>query len=801
MSDSHHTDELKRAVPDDLRTAWAAAANALHAAERAAERADTMDADRDAQGQFMAILAHELKNPLNAIYGYAQLLQRTQFDEDKRQDKLHTIETAAKHLIGLVGDILTSQQIESGKLEIDTEQFALAPLIEEVAALERAVIEANGNRLKLEVPSDVGTITSDRRRVAQILINLLSNAAKFTQNGSVTVAVWRDEDRSLRFSVTDTGSGIAPERKAQLFEAFSAIGGKQARLAGGHGLGLYITAGLVRRLGGNISVESEVGIGTSMTVWLPDLGSYRRTDGTKDATLLTMAFRQSLPALDPQLQQIDADVFFLGSVYETLTTLDSESRVMPCLARSWHRIDPRTWMLRLDPTARFQNGDLFGAEDVLATFRRLRRLQDDPNCEIHSSIPDLIACEALESHAIVLKCREPAPLFLQRLAAVPIIHRAAGDIPLGAFEISHAIGTGPYRLTDYGAYGLRLMAHPRPGKPSAQWGVVIGRRIRTTLEAEDAILSGRVDVAPHVGRALPQRFEREADVRILRPVTDTMLFLQPNVLPEARGMAFWPDGKPVDANPLADRRVRRALSHAIDRTFLVRHALMDNGKPLAGPVPPHFYGCDPTLTPDAYDPALARQLLAGAGYPEGLTLAICALDDIESSDRHVLRALQAQLATCGIGLKASYGSLRDFARYDPQPAFGLLLMNWIAELPDAEDVLRDFTATFDPAQGFGSCNYGIISDPELDRSLRQAARELDRAKRGTLLRRACRAVSCESWLIPLVQPTECIAYRGHLEIVGRYHMWTRPDHVIPRTTNPSSADGTPTISRGSQHTK
>ena len=782
VSETKRSADFKRQDLERLHAAWAAAAEALHAAERAQQAADSMRADRDAQSRFMAILAHELKNPLNAIYGYAQFLRQPEAPSDAagRQDKLATIEAASKHLIGLVGDILTSEQIESENLEIDPELFELKPLIEEVAALERAAIESNGNHLILLLPPDAGTITTDRRRLAQILINLLSNAAKFTRNGEVAVTIVRDEDNSLRLTVTDTGAGIPPERKAELFEAFSAIGGKEARLAGGHGLGLHITAGLVQRLSGSISVDSELGKGTRMTVWLPDLRTQRRTERPGEADLLTMGFTQSLPALDPLLQQVDADTFMLGSVFECLTMIDDEGCVRPQLARSWNQIDPRTWMFRLDRSARFQNGDALAAEDVLATFRRVRRMLDDPACEMQSTTPDLEACEAADEHTVVLRSRAPAPLFMEQLAAVPIVHRSAGDLPVGSFDLEHAIGTGPYRLVDYGAHGLRLVAHPRPGKAPALWKVVIGRSFRTALEAEDALLSGRVDVTPHVGRALARKLEQGSAIRILRPNTDTVFFLQPNILPSARGMAWRPDDTPIDANPLADVRVRRALSLAIDRDFLVSHALMGGGSPLASPVPAHFFGADRNLAPDPYDPDLARHLLASAGYAEGFTLAIAAMDDVESDDRQLLRALSAQLATSGIRLRPSFGPLRDFARYDPQPSFGLMLTNWVAYLPDAEMVLRDFVPTFDPAQGFGACNYGLISTPEVDQAIRQAARSLDRNERGRLLREACRAIAHECLLIPLVQPVENLACRGHLDITGRYHMWTRPDQVVPR---------------------
>src|SRR6185369_2960243 len=312
------------------------------------------------------------------------------------------------------------------------------------------------------------------------------------------------------------------------------------------------------------------------------------------------------------------------------------------------------WMFRLDRNAHFQNGDALTAEDVLATFRRVRRMLDDPTCEMQSTTPDLEACEAADEHTVVLRSRAPAPLFLEQLAAVPIIHRSAGDLPVSAFGLAHAIGTGPYRLVDYGAHGLRLVAHHRPGKAPAQWKVVIGRGFRTATEAENALLSGRVDVTPHVGRAFARRLEQGSAIRILQPKTDTAYFLQPNILPSARGMAWWPDGTSVDANPLADVRVRRALSLAIDRDFLVSHALMGGGHPLASPIPSHFFGADRNLLPDPYDPELARHLLVSAGYADGFTLAVAAMDDVESDDRQLLRAVSVQLATIGVQLKPTF---------------------------------------------------------------------------------------------------------------------------------------------------
>jgi ABC-type transport system substrate-binding protein len=207
---------------------------------------------------------------------------------------------------------------------------------------------------------------------------------------------------------------------------------------------------------------------------------------------------------------------------------------------------------------------------------------------------------------------------------------------------------------------------------------------------------------------------------------------------------------------------------------------MGGGSILASPVPAHFFGADRSLLPDPYDPDLARHLLSAAGYGAGFTLAVSAMDDVESDDRQLLRALTPQLATVGVRLKPRFGPLRDVARYDPNPTFGLMMTTWVAYLPDAEMVLRDFAAAFDPAQGFGACNYGLISTPEIDQAVRGAARSLNRAERARLLQQACRAIAHECLLIPLAAPVETLACRGHLDIAGRYHMWTRPDQVVPR---------------------
>lgn len=765
-----------------MRAAWAAAADSMRAAEIGTEAAALAQDAIQRQRRDLANMAHELKNPLNAISAYAQWLQMPQIgiDEAARKEKIATIEAAAKHSIELVGDLLTNEQLETGNLQIDVERFELAPLIEEVAALERSALEKGDNTLIIDLGENAGSLASDRRRVAQILINLLSNAAKFTKSGQVHLSLRRDFDAGVRISIADTGIGISPERKARLFEAFSSIGGRAAREAGGHGLGLHITLGLIARLGGNIEIDSEVDVGTIVTVWLPDLRIAGNADRTTDSATLTMAFTQILPSLDPMIQQVDADDFMLGTVYETLARHDIDGVLQAGLAKSWQQIDAVTWLIQLDGNARFHNGDPLGVADVLATFDRARRVLDTANLETMSTMPDVVAWEAFGDMTVRLRTRYPAPLFVNQLTFVPVIHRSAGNVPIGGFHLAHAIGTGPYRLVEYGAYGFRMVAKTRPGRADPHWKSILGRRFTAAVEAERALLGGEIDIMPHAGRDLARRTAQGSSIRTFHRPNNAIFFLQPNVDPAARGAAYRHDGTPIDSNPFADLRVRRAISLAIDRDFLCSHALFGHAQPLASPVPSHYFGADDSLAVDAYDPDQAQQLLAEAGFADGFIVPVRALDTVESDDRQILRSLQAQLQICGIRFQSRFASLRDFAAGDPAQGFGLILNSWIAPMADAEAVLRDWVAIRDTGQVFGACNYGNVAVPELDRALREAARCIDAGARRTLLRRACAIVAQECLLIPLLLADLDLACRGHLNIIGTHRQWIGPEQVVLR---------------------
>ncbi|GEM_PF-2495776 len=221
---------------------------------------------------FLANMSHELRTPLNAIIGYSEMLQENALDNGDPEpiEDLKRIESAGRHLLGLINDILDLSKIEAGKMEVFIERVEIRPLVNEVLSIVQPLADKNGNTLELCCPDDVGGFLSDETKVKQCLLNLMSNANKFTSQGKVSLTVERDADASVVFRVSDTGLGMTQEQLARLFQAFTQADASTTKRFGGTGLGLAITRHFCAALGGDISVESTLGAGSTFTIRLPD---------------------------------------------------------------------------------------------------------------------------------------------------------------------------------------------------------------------------------------------------------------------------------------------------------------------------------------------------------------------------------------------------------------------------------------------------------------------------------------------------------------------------------------------------
>src|SRR5215510_8952878 len=238
-----------------------------------AEKSQQLEMASQHKSQFLANMSHELRTPLNAIIGLTEMMvsHAAKFGTEKAQEPLRRVNAAGTHLLSLINEVLDLSKIEAGKLELNPEPVDLARLIDEVIGTAGQLAEKNQNRLDVQAQENLGPLTADSMRLKQILLNLLSNACKFTKEGEVALRVRKVANGRdwVELAVADSGIGMTAEQQAKLFQDFTQADSLTARRYGGTGLGLALSRKLARMMGGDVTVTSEPGKGSVFAVRLP----------------------------------------------------------------------------------------------------------------------------------------------------------------------------------------------------------------------------------------------------------------------------------------------------------------------------------------------------------------------------------------------------------------------------------------------------------------------------------------------------------------------------------------------------
>jgi signal transduction histidine kinase len=231
------------------------------------------------KSQFLANMSHELRTPLNAIIGVSEMLREDAEAAKQDTEPLDRVLGAGRHLLALINDILDLSKIEAGRMELQLETFPLAPLIADVVKTIEPLAAKNANQVAVKCGGAIGTLHADQMRLRQALLNLMSNANKFTESGTISIdarQVQEDGHDCVIIEVVDTGIGMTPEQMGKLFQEFSQAEASTARKYGGTGLGLAISKRFCQMMGGDITVESEPGRGSTFTIRLPKIGEAQK---------------------------------------------------------------------------------------------------------------------------------------------------------------------------------------------------------------------------------------------------------------------------------------------------------------------------------------------------------------------------------------------------------------------------------------------------------------------------------------------------------------------------------------------
>src|SRR5947209_4912200 len=251
-------------------------------AERLRKAMEEAERSNRQKSVFLAKMSHQLRTPLNAVIGYSEILLEDAKDNDDAQiADLQRINSAGKHLLSLVTDVLDMSKIESNKTDLTIQPFHMTDFIEDVVATGRSLVTSNGNEFIVDRGLGLGIVISDETRLRQAVLNLLSNAGKFTKNGRVTLSVSRHAERGedwIYLTVTDTGIGITQDNLQKLFKDFNQADASTASKYGGTGLGLALSRHLCRMMGGNIDVQSEFSRGSRFTIRIPAYLEQHRVD-------------------------------------------------------------------------------------------------------------------------------------------------------------------------------------------------------------------------------------------------------------------------------------------------------------------------------------------------------------------------------------------------------------------------------------------------------------------------------------------------------------------------------------------
>ncbi len=498
---------------------------------------------------------------------------------------------------------------------------------------------------------------------------------------------------------------------------------------------------------------------------------------------LSIALSTPVTSLDPHFHNLSPNNGMSKHFFDPLVKQDEQQHLKPGLAESWRALDDTTWEFKLRKGVKFHDGTDFTADDVLATFKRVPTVPNSPSSLAIYTRP-IKEAVAVDKHTLRLKTERPYPLLPNDLSGIQILSRKVAETARTEdFNSGKAMnGTGPYKFVEYVSGDRVVMAvNDKYWGPKPAFAKVRYRMISNSAARVAALLAGDVRMIEGVPTADIEKLSKDARVTLASAVSNRVIYLHMDSGRE-RNSPFVTDreGRPLEANPLRDPRVRKAISKMIDRNAIVSRVMEGQAKPAGQLLPETFFGTSKRLPPEKYDPEGAKKLLAEAGYPNGFGITLHAPNNRYINDERVAQAVAQYLTRGGIVTKIDAMPSAVFFSRGTKLEFSLLLAGWGAETGETSSPLRSLLASFDAAAGMGTANRGRFSDAGMDALLSTALTTIDDTKRGILLAAAAeKAIGELQGLVPLHYEVSTWAMRKGIQYRARADQYPFAFEVAP----------------------
>jgi peptide/nickel transport system substrate-binding protein len=495
---------------------------------------------------------------------------------------------------------------------------------------------------------------------------------------------------------------------------------------------------------------------------------------------LRLGLAADVTSMDPHFVNLQPNNLVAWHVFDALTRIDENARLVPGLAESWKATDATTWEFRLRRGVRFHDGTELTAEDVIFSLERPATITNSPGSFVPFTRP-LVFKQAVDRYTVRLKTAGPYAMVPYDLNSVFIVsRRAAAGLKSQDFDAGRGmIGTGPFRFVSFKRGDrVELARHDQYWGERPAWDRVTLRIIPNDPARLAALLANDVDAIEQIPTADLARLKGNANFEIAQKVSWRTIFLHLDQYRDRVPGMTDKGGRPLERNPFKDARVRQAVSKAINRQGLVDRVMEGQAVPAANLVAPPVFGHVAGLKPEPFDADGAKKLLAEAGFAQGFSMVLHAPNNRYVNDEQVAQAVAQMLTRAGINTRVETLPAAVYFVRARNGDFGLAMLGWGSFSGDL--ALRTVVAAFDAEKGYGTWNWSRYSNPRLDALVERSLATLDEAKREAVAREAMTLAMQDHAVIPLHHQIASWAMRKGLAYGARTDEYTFAHHFRPR---------------------